>query len=524
MVTTVLYDGSTTGTRCSPPSVSKSRFVENLRRSRTVTPSWPKIFFKISSRHPGAPADVLAHRHSHARLGGADDGHLQRGVWHSAAAAAVCRIRSARHAGTDGDEQSAGAGRWVQLSRELPRLEAVEQDDPLDGDVLGGGRSSATRVQPTSFGSAASRRASSTFSARLRSRGANSPRKRTNRLARARSSSAMASGRTGLEPGPTCCRRRSRSVACRGPLWALRPVASTFRTARLWMPVRNNDEQCGRGCVYLNGIGRLANGATVEAAQGEMTAVASALERDFHGDNANVTVMVQSLHDRTVGSVQLALVVLLAAVTMVLLIACANVANLLLVRGAARHSEIAVRTALGAGRRGIVSYLLTENLVLAIVGGVFGLLLAVWGIEVLTALAPANLPRLDDVRFDAPTFAFALTIVLATTVIFGLGPSLSLSRVSLSRALGQRGSVGTNRPRWTRSTLLVSEVALSLILLLGAGLLLRSLSALQKTDMGLIRLTRRSSPSRCRLRAIRPRKSSPHTNASMNSRPRYLAS
>ena len=252
--------------------------------------------------------------------------------------------------------------------------------------------------------------------------------------------------------------------------------------ARLWMPVRNNDEQCGRGCVYLNGIGRLANGATVEAAQGEMTAVASALERDFHGDNANVTVMVQSLHDRTVGSVQLALVVLLAAVTMVLLIACANVANLLLVRGAARHSEIAVRTALGAGRRGIVSYLLTENLVLAI-GGVFGLLLAVWGIEVLTALAPANLPRLDDVRFDAPTFAFALTIVLATTVIFGLGPP-SLSRVSLSRALGQRGSVGTNRPRWTRSTLLVSEVALSLILLLGAGLLLRSLSALQKTDMG----------------------------------------
>ena len=161
------------------------------------------------------------------------------------------------------------------------------------------------------------------------------------------------------------------------PIVGVAPVASTFRTARLWMPVRNNDEQCGRGCVYLNGIGRLANGATVEAAQGEMTAVASALERDFHGDNANVTVMVQSLHDRTVGSVQLALVVLLAAVTMVLLIACANVANLLLVRGAARHSEIAVRTALGAGRRGIVSYLLTENLVLAIVGGVFGLLLAV---------------------------------------------------------------------------------------------------------------------------------------------------
>ncbi len=280
----------------------------------------------------------------------------------------------------------------------------------------------------------------------------------------------------------------SQTVEISGVPWPIVGVAPRGfdfpNAARLWMPVRNNDQQCGRGCVYLNGIGRLAEGATVEAAQDEMSGVAAALERDFPGDNNNVTVMVQSLHDRTVGSVQLALVVLLAAVTMVLLIACANVANLLLVRGAARHSEIAVRTALGAGRRGLVSYLLTENLVLAVVGGACGLLLAMWGIEVLTALAPTNLPRLDAVRFDGPTFVFALAIVMATAIIFGLGPSLSLSRVSLARALGQRGAVGTNRPRWTRSTLLVSEVALSLILLLGAGLLLRSLSALQKTDLG----------------------------------------
>ena len=280
----------------------------------------------------------------------------------------------------------------------------------------------------------------------------------------------------------------SQTVEISGVPWPIVGVAPRGfdfpNAARLWMPVRNNDQQCGRGCVYLNGIGRLAEGATVEAAQDEMSGVAAALERDFPGDNNNVTVMVQSLHDRTVGSVQLALVVLLAAVTMVLLIACANVANLLLVRGAARHSEIAVRTALGAGRRGLVSYLLTENLVLAVVGGACGLLLAMWGIEVLTALAPTNLPRLDAVRFDGPTFVFALAIVMATAIIFGLGPSLSLSRVSLARALGQRGAVGTNRPRWTRSMLLVSEVALSLILLLGAGLLLRSLSALQKTDLG----------------------------------------
>ncbi|MGH9176254.1 MAG: ABC transporter permease, partial [Vicinamibacterales bacterium] len=181
---------------------------------------------------------------------------------------------------------------------------------------------------------------------------------------------------------------------------------------------------------------------------------------------------------------QLALVVLFGAVAMVLLIACANVANLVLVRGAARHSEIAVRAALGAGRRGLVSYLLTENLVLAAAGGAVGLVLAAWGIDALRALAPSNLPRLDDVRFDAPTFVFALAVVFATTVLFGLGPSLQLSRVSLSQALGQRGAVGASRTRWTRSTLLIAEVGLSLVLLLGAGLLLRSLSALQQTDMG----------------------------------------
>src|SRR5262245_48530484 len=131
-----------------------------------------------------------------------------------------------------------------------------------------------------------------------------------------------------------------------------------------------------------------------------------------------------------------------------------------------------------------MSYLLTENLVLAIVGGVLGLLLAVWGIDVLKSLAPTNLPRLDDVRFDSPTFLFAVLIVGVTTLLFGFGPSLQLSRIPLSQALGQRGAVHGGHRRWTRSTLLIGEVALSLVLLLGAGLLLRSLSALQTTDLG----------------------------------------
>ena len=280
----------------------------------------------------------------------------------------------------------------------------------------------------------------------------------------------------------------SQAVEISGVAWPIVGVAPRGfdfpNQARLWLPVRNNDEQCGRGCVYLNGIGRLADGATVETAQTEMAGIAAALEREYPGANTDVTIAVESLHDRTVGNVRLALFVLLGAVVMVLLIACANVANLVLVRGASRQSEIAVRTALGAGRRGLLSYLLTENLVLALVGGAAGVVLAVWGINALKAVAPENLPRLDDVSFDVQTFGFALLIVGMTTVLFGVGPSLQMSRTPLLQALGQRGTIGARRARWTRSTLLVAEVGLSLVLLLGAGLLLRSLSALQDTDLG----------------------------------------
>jgi putative ABC transport system permease protein len=280
----------------------------------------------------------------------------------------------------------------------------------------------------------------------------------------------------------------SQTIEISGVPWSIVGVAPrgfAFPSdARLWLPVRNDDQQCGRGCVYLNGVGRLADGVSVAAAQQEMTAIAALLERQFPGANTGITVMVQTLHDQTVGNVRLALIVLLAAVGMVLLIACANVANLVLVRGAARQTEMAVRTALGAGRRGVVSYLLSENLVLATAGGVTGLLISGWGIELLKALAPANLPRVADVRFDVATFVFAMAVVLMTTVLFGLGPALQLARVPLAQSIGQRGAIGSMRRRWTRSALLVAEVSLSLVLLLGAGLLLRSLAALQNTNLG----------------------------------------
>jgi predicted permease len=253
--------------------------------------------------------------------------------------------------------------------------------------------------------------------------------------------------------------------------------------ARLWGPVRNATG-CGRSCVFMDVIGRLAHGATPQAAQQEMTGIAAALEQAFPNDNTNVTVMVQTLQDRTVGSVELALTVLLGAVVLVLLIACANVANLVMVRGAVRQSEMAVRMALGAGYRGVLSYLLAENVLLGLAGGVGGLLLAAWGIDALKVVAPANLPRLDEVRFDLPAFSFAMAMVLLTTVLFGFGPSLTLARVPLAQAFGSRGSVGRGRSMWTRSLLLTGEVALSLVLLLGAGLLLRSLAAQQNTELG----------------------------------------
>jgi putative ABC transport system permease protein len=170
---------------------------------------------------------------------------------------------------------------------------------------------------------------------------------------------------------------------------------------------------------------------------------------------------------------------------MVLLIACANVANLLLVRGAARRGELAVRAVLGAGRSRILSQLMTENLVLAAAGGIAGIALATWAVDGLKAIAPESIPRTGDVGLDAATTIFALILVLLTAVLFGLAPALQLSKQSLGISMREagRGSDGSPR-RFTRSAILVAEVALSVMLLLGAGLLLRSFTALNRVDLG----------------------------------------
>lgn len=256
------------------------------------------------------------------------------------------------------------------------------------------------------------------------------------------------------------------------------------RGARLWAPVKNDNRACGRSCVYLNGVGRLATGVSVASARQEMDAISRRLEEQFPADNNNLLVAVRSLHEETVGSVRNAMFLLLGAVVMVLLIACANVANLLLVRGAGRRSDVAVRAALGAARSRLVLHLLAESLVLAVVGGALGVFVAAWGVDGLKRLAPASIPRLRDVVFDGPTFAFALGVIALTTLLFGLGPAVQLSRVPLAPALGSRGEVTPGRRRWGRAGLLAAEVGLSLVLLLGAGLLLRSVAALHAIDPG----------------------------------------
>jgi predicted permease len=255
--------------------------------------------------------------------------------------------------------------------------------------------------------------------------------------------------------------------------------------ASLWTPIQNNDQTCGRGCVYLDGIARVAGGVSVEQARTEMQAIALRLEKTYPATNTNVTVGVLRLQDEMVRDVRTALLFIVLSVFMVLLIACANVANLILVRGASRHDELAVRAALGGGRRRLMTHLLAENLLLALTGGSGGLLLARWGIDALKEIAPRDIPRLSEVAFDGRTFAFAAGITAFTMVVFGLGPSIRLSRAaSIVSLLSHRGGVGSARAMRGRSILVGSEVALSLVLLVGAGLLLRSLGGLQSVDLG----------------------------------------
>jgi len=243
------------------------------------------------------------------------------------------------------------------------------------------------------------------------------------------------------------------------------------------------------GSHFLGCLARLKPGATVEQARAEVDILFRRLRQEHpESDNRDPShaILVRALqHDLTANS-RTALLVLLAAVGFVLLIACANVANLLLARGSGRERELAIRAAIGAGRGRLIAQLLSETLLLALLGGTLGCLLAWWGLDLLALLRPGNLPRLDEVALDARVLLFAVVLSTLTTVLFGLAPALQLSRVDLNRALRLEGagtSAGLRRQSLQRA-LVAAEVALAVVLLLGAGLLGRSLYSLLQINPG----------------------------------------
>lgn len=233
-------------------------------------------------------------------------------------------------------------------------------------------------------------------------------------------------------------------------------------------------------------IARLKPRATMARAEAELGALATGIEQRNPGvDDPEMGITVIGLQERLVAPMRPALLVLLCAVGCVLLIACANVANLMLARSAAREKEMAIRLALGASRWRITRQLLTESALLGFAGGAVGLLLAVWCVDSIIALAPGNLPRIGEVRIDGRVLFFTLVTSLVTGIVFGIAPALQLPRLSIQEVVkdGGRGSTGSRR-RWLRRSLVVSEVAVAMVLLIGAGLLINSFWRLQQVDRG----------------------------------------
>jgi putative ABC transport system permease protein len=241
-----------------------------------------------------------------------------------------------------------------------------------------------------------------------------------------------------------------------------------------------------RGAHFLTCIARLKPGVTLAQAQAAMDVIASSLSKQYPDTNKYMSVHLSSEEERLTGAIRPALLVMMIAVGLVLLIACVNVANLLLARATTRGREIAIRTAMGAGRVRVVRQLLTESLLLAIFAGVLGTALAVWGSDVLVRLSPENLPRVGEIHIDGWALAFTAGLSLLTGILFGLAPALQSTHSNIVEAL-KEGSLSTTAGRsrhGLRSSLVIVEMALALILLVSAGLLIRSLIRLQSVNPG----------------------------------------
>jgi len=241
-----------------------------------------------------------------------------------------------------------------------------------------------------------------------------------------------------------------------------------------------------RGSHFLSAVGRLASGVTVEQAQSDLTGIAASLEAAYPDTNTGWGVSVRALKDVLLGSTRPQLLIFMASVGLVLLIACANLANMTLARAVVRTRELAIRTAMGAGRGRVVRQLLAESLILACMGGALGVLLAYGALAAFTAGWPTILPRMHEIRVDAPVLLFSLALALSAGVLFGLAPAVNVAGRDLGASLrqGGRSLTGDRSRRWLRATLVAGEVALAVMLLVGTGLLVRSFAALRGEDPG----------------------------------------
>jgi putative ABC transport system permease protein len=246
------------------------------------------------------------------------------------------------------------------------------------------------------------------------------------------------------------------------------------------------DPRENRGMHYLRGIARLKPGVTLAAANAELDTIGQQLARAYPDTNENFTPLTTPLQDVLVRSARTPLLVLLGAVLCVLLIVVANVANLLMARATVRARELAIRAALGAGRQVLIRQLLTESVLLAVVGGAFGVLLAFWGVDLILALEPGEIPRIAPIAVNGQALAFAVGMSVVTGLLFGVVPAWQASRPELQSTLKEatRGTTGDGNRHIARQGLVLAEVALSLVLLVGAGLLFRSLMNLLDVPLG----------------------------------------